>query len=105
MNVMGVMRGCPSCCPCMVVSPDWLMRMGCPATDTPPIIVTGRDWGKFPGMCAGDMGGGTPSPRPPSGFCPGAGAGAMAWGGLGLLILGGLGEGGGPAPRNSPLLT
>jgi len=51
------------------------------------------------------MGGGTPRPSPPSGFWPGAGAGAIAWGGLGLLILGGLGEGGGPVPRNSPLFT
>jgi len=27
-----------------------LMRIGCPATETPPIIVTGRDCGKLPGI-------------------------------------------------------
>ena len=37
--------------------------------------------------------------------CPGEGAGAISWGGLGLFILGGLGEGGGPVPRSSPLFT
>ena len=58
-------------------------------------------------MWAGDIPGGAipkvlPIDSPP---CPGEGAGAISWGGLGLFILGGLGEGGGPVPRSSPLFT
>ena len=105
MRVMGV-----SIWLCMELARlDWLRMMGWPMDWPPPIMATwARDCGRAPGMWAGDMPGvwAMPSPPPsPSAPWPGEGAGAINWGGLGLFILGGLGEGGGPVPRSSPLLT
>ena len=76
------------------------MRIGWPPIDTLPIIATGSDCGRLlEFMPMDDM------PIWAMFTWPGAGAGAIGWGGLALLILGGFGEGGGPEPRNSPLLT